>query len=290
MVADTEGARRWTSWASIAGSPGWAGLLATAALILAVASVGAASLYFAHVISAANVAAAAIMIVAFAAIFGVAAGGARWMHAALVGRVDLLSQALDASPDPQLILAPGWQDRLRQYRLSRPFPAIRRARPGAACGGAGRPGIRRGFRAAAQPGRGRGSCHRGAAAARRARRRRRLVQHRRQPDRRPARIQLLEHPGHHRPPRDGGGDPRRAQQARRIPRRRADRLLFGRWRRAVFVRQPDAGEMARRPPPPRWSAATRGCTISSPLRRRRTPRRPTRSAAAPTARNAARSR
>ena len=31
---------------------------------------------------------------------------ARWMHAALAGRVDLLSQALDASPDPQLILAP----------------------------------------------------------------------------------------------------------------------------------------------------------------------------------------
>src|SRR5580765_6061318 len=106
MVADTEGARRWTSWAIHRRPPGWAGLLATAALILTVASVGAASLYFTHVISAANIAAAAIMIVAFAAIFGVAAGGARWMHGALVGRVDLLSQALDASPDPQLILAP----------------------------------------------------------------------------------------------------------------------------------------------------------------------------------------
>ena len=104
MVADTEGARRWR-WATQRRQPGWAGLLGTAALILVVASAGAAALYFSHVISGANVAAAAIMIVAFAAIFGVAAGGARWMHGALVGRVDLLSQALDASPDPQLVLA-----------------------------------------------------------------------------------------------------------------------------------------------------------------------------------------
>ena len=92
----------------------------------------------------------------------------------------------------------------------------------------------------------------------------RLVQRRGQPDRRPARLQLLAHPGHHRAPRDGGGDPRRAQQARRIPRRGADRLLFGRRRRPVSVRQPDLGEMARRAPRPRWSAATSGCTISSP--------------------------
>ena len=106
MVADTEGARRWPSWAAYGRQPGWAGLLATAALILALASAGAASLYLTNIISGANVAAAAIMIVSFAAIFGVAAGGARWMHGTLVGRVDLLSQALDASPDPQLILRP----------------------------------------------------------------------------------------------------------------------------------------------------------------------------------------
>ena len=246
MVADTEGARRWTSWAAYRRQPGWAGLLANAALILAVASVGAHRCISAQVISGANVAAAAIMIVAFAAIFGVAAGGARWMHAALAGRVDLLSQALDASPDPQLILAAGRPDRLRQHRLSRSFPAIRRAALTRLAAALADPESQRRFRAAAQPGRGRGPRHRGAAAARCARRRRRLVQHRGQPDRRPARLQLLEHPGHHRPPRDGGGDPRRAQQARRISRRRADRLLFGRWRRAVSVRQPDAGEMARR--------------------------------------------
>ncbi len=40
-----------------------------------------------------------------AGISGVAAVAARWVHTALAGRVDILSQALDASPDPQLILA-----------------------------------------------------------------------------------------------------------------------------------------------------------------------------------------
>jgi two-component system cell cycle sensor histidine kinase/response regulator CckA len=104
MVAETEGTRRWPSWAAYRRQPGLAGLLATAMLILSVAAIGAAALYFANVVSGANVAAAAIMIVAFVAVFGVAAGGARWMHGALVGRVDVLSQALDASPDPQLIL------------------------------------------------------------------------------------------------------------------------------------------------------------------------------------------
>jgi two-component system cell cycle sensor histidine kinase/response regulator CckA len=39
-------------------------------------------------------------------VIGVAAGSAAWVHAALAGRVDILSQALDASADAQLILAP----------------------------------------------------------------------------------------------------------------------------------------------------------------------------------------
>ncbi len=106
MVADTEGARRWGSWAAYRRRPGWIGLLANAGLILSAAALGAGLLYFTQVISAADVGAAAILIVAFAAVFAVAAGAARWMHAALAGRVDILTQALDASPDPQLILAP----------------------------------------------------------------------------------------------------------------------------------------------------------------------------------------
>ncbi|HEX3861791.1 MAG TPA: PAS domain-containing protein [Stellaceae bacterium] len=71
----------------------------------AAVAVGVAGLYLAEIISNANVA-AAIVILAVAAITGISAGAARWMHASLTRRVDILSQALDASPDAQLILAP----------------------------------------------------------------------------------------------------------------------------------------------------------------------------------------
>ena len=130
MVADTEGARRWNSWARrIAAQPGWAGLLANAALILRWRRSAPPCCIFTHVISGANVAAAAIMIVAFAAIFGAAAGGARWMHAALVGagrHVEPGARRLARSAaDP----GAGRPDRLRQHRLSRSFSAIAASRP-----------------------------------------------------------------------------------------------------------------------------------------------------------------
>jgi two-component system, cell cycle sensor histidine kinase and response regulator CckA len=106
MVADAEGIRRLGNWAAYRRQPGWVGVLANAALVVAAGGLGAALLYLARVISGANVAVAALTIVAFAVFFGAAAATMRRMHAALAGRVDILSQALDASPDPQLILAP----------------------------------------------------------------------------------------------------------------------------------------------------------------------------------------
>src|SRR5712691_8426960 len=107
MVAEAEGARRWVRWAAERRQPGLKGLLGDTAVILLAAGLAVGVLYFSHVISAAQIAPAASTIVALAAIIGVAAGGAaRWVHAALAGRVDILSQALDASPDAQLILAP----------------------------------------------------------------------------------------------------------------------------------------------------------------------------------------
>jgi two-component system cell cycle sensor histidine kinase/response regulator CckA len=49
---------------------------------------------------------AAGVVVAFAVGLGAFFGLVRWSYAALAGRVDILTQALDASPDPQLILTP----------------------------------------------------------------------------------------------------------------------------------------------------------------------------------------
>ena len=106
MVAETGGAPRSARWAAERRQPVWVGLLSNAALLLAAAGLGTGVLYMARVVSGANVAAAAITVVALSAIVAAGAGAARWMHAAMEGRVDILSQALDASPDPQLILAP----------------------------------------------------------------------------------------------------------------------------------------------------------------------------------------
>ncbi|HEV8679712.1 MAG TPA: PAS domain-containing protein [Stellaceae bacterium] len=105
-MADTGGAPRSARWAAERRQPVWIGLLTNTALILAAAGLGTEVLYFARVISGANVAAAAITVVALSAIVAAGAGAARWMHAAMAGRVDILSQALDASPDAQLILTP----------------------------------------------------------------------------------------------------------------------------------------------------------------------------------------
>ncbi|MGC2413246.1 MAG: PAS domain-containing protein [Stellaceae bacterium] len=106
-MAETDGARRWARWAAERHQPGVKGLVSNTIVILAAAGLASGALYFGDVISGAHVAPAAITIVALAAVVGVAAAGAaRWMHAALAGRVDILSQALDASPDAQLILAP----------------------------------------------------------------------------------------------------------------------------------------------------------------------------------------
>ncbi|HVB16155.1 MAG TPA: PAS domain-containing protein, partial [Stellaceae bacterium] len=106
MVVDAGRARRSTSWAAERRQPGWIGLLSNAALILALTGLGVAVLYGAQVFSSANVAAAAISIVAVSGFVGVAAGVAHRMQTSLGGRVDILSQALDTSPDAQLILGP----------------------------------------------------------------------------------------------------------------------------------------------------------------------------------------
>ena len=111
MVADTSGARasgarRSAGWAAARRQPAWIALLTNTALLLAATGIGVGALYFGRVISGTHVMAAATTIFVLAAMVGIAAGVAHRVHAALGGRVDILSQALDASPDPQLILTP----------------------------------------------------------------------------------------------------------------------------------------------------------------------------------------
>src|SRR6202035_1071684 len=105
MVADVEGARRWANWAFERRHPGWIGRLSNAALILAGTGAIVGALYASDVISGAKAQAVTSTVIALAVISAFAAFAARAMHAALAGRVDILSQALDASADAQLIIA-----------------------------------------------------------------------------------------------------------------------------------------------------------------------------------------
>ena len=104
MVADIGGARRWTGSEAGRAQPGWIGVLGNLAMLLAAGGAGLGSLYFAQIVSGPGIALTATAILAAAAVVGAVAGAARWMHAALAARVDILSQALEASPDAQLIL------------------------------------------------------------------------------------------------------------------------------------------------------------------------------------------
>jgi two-component system, cell cycle sensor histidine kinase and response regulator CckA len=106
MVAYGETARRLPRWSPQRGRPVWVGILAQAAVILAAIGVGIFILYTAEVISGVRVIAVVVAIAAVAGIVGVAAIAAHWVHGGFEGRVDILSQALEASPDAQLIVGP----------------------------------------------------------------------------------------------------------------------------------------------------------------------------------------
>ena len=106
MVAEVEGARRWANWGFERQQPGWIGRLGNIALVLAVGGAVAGALYASEVISGSKAQAVTSMVIALAVMSGFAAFAARAMHTALSGRVDILSQALDASADAQLVIAP----------------------------------------------------------------------------------------------------------------------------------------------------------------------------------------
>src|SRR5436190_16935415 len=123
MVADAEGARRWASWKTESARPPWIGLLANATLILAATGAGVGVLYLAQIFSSSNAAAAIIIIGGLAGVAGFAAFAARWVHGALAGRVDILSQALEASPDAQLIIGPDGRVAYANTAFDDLFPA-----------------------------------------------------------------------------------------------------------------------------------------------------------------------
>ena len=175
---------RWRPW--------WIRSLAGAAQVLAaITCVGA--LYLAWTITGSTARATAITMIGLAGVSGAGAFAARWAHAALADRLDILSQALDAAPDPHMIVAAGGRMAYANLAFDHLFPEggeppldriersmapdpksvgeFRRLRSRAA---AGNYAIARGFPAPY------------------ARCRYRALQHHREPDYRASRIQLME--------------------------------------------------------------------------------------------------
>jgi two-component system cell cycle sensor histidine kinase/response regulator CckA len=103
-AAETESARQRQRGVSRGARAQSAGPLTKAGLTLTAVAIGAIVL-FARIAECDEIP-VAVTIIAGAVTLTALIGIVRWIYAALAGRVDLLTQALDASPDPQLILAP----------------------------------------------------------------------------------------------------------------------------------------------------------------------------------------
>src|SRR5947209_3888768 len=106
MVADVEGARRWAIWAFERRQPGWIGRLSNVALFLATTGAVVGALYASGVISGVTAQAVTSTVVARPMISGCGACASPAMPPAVAGCVDILSQALDASADAQVNIAP----------------------------------------------------------------------------------------------------------------------------------------------------------------------------------------
>ena len=106
MAVQAERMRWRARWMVEGQMPWWVGVVARASVVLACLGAILGVLSLTSPIQGSHAQAIAVVAFALAGIFGVAAVAAQWMHATLAGRLDLLNQALDASPDAQLIVAP----------------------------------------------------------------------------------------------------------------------------------------------------------------------------------------
>jgi two-component system cell cycle sensor histidine kinase/response regulator CckA len=106
------------------GMPAWTRWLGTIALALAALALLLFAVSLAEFVEGATARPVAVMLIVFAVICGVAALVARKVHGALAGRLDLLSQALEASPNAHLIVAPDGLIAYANAAFHRFFPEL----------------------------------------------------------------------------------------------------------------------------------------------------------------------
>jgi two-component system cell cycle sensor histidine kinase/response regulator CckA len=106
------------------GMPAWARWLGAIALILAVLAGLILAVSLGEFVEGAKARPVAMSLIVIAMVFGVAALVARKVHAVLAGRLDLLSQALEASPSAHLIVAPDGSVAYANAAFHRFFPDL----------------------------------------------------------------------------------------------------------------------------------------------------------------------
>src|SRR5690242_4651372 len=106
------------------GAPLWMRRLGATAIVCGLLALVLLLVSLAELIGGGMARPAAITLVVLAGVFGLAAIVARQVHAALAGRLDLLSQALEASPNAHLILAPSGQVAYANAAFHRFFPDL----------------------------------------------------------------------------------------------------------------------------------------------------------------------
>ncbi|HEV2548425.1 MAG TPA: hypothetical protein VGU20_13880, partial [Stellaceae bacterium] len=106
------------------GAPLWMRRLGATAIVCGLLAAVLLLVSLAELIGGGMARSAAITLIVLAGVFGLAAIVARQVHAALAGRLDLLSQALEASPNAHLILAPNGQVAYDNAAFHRFFPNL----------------------------------------------------------------------------------------------------------------------------------------------------------------------
>jgi two-component system cell cycle sensor histidine kinase/response regulator CckA len=127
MAVEGTGSRRRALWPEQREQPWWLLSLATLGLTLCMLGAGLGLLDLARATAGLRAEAVVTVLLAVGTIAGGIALAVRWAHAALAGRVDILSQALDASPDAQLIVAPSGRMVYANAAFAGLFPATEEA-------------------------------------------------------------------------------------------------------------------------------------------------------------------
>src|SRR5438128_12678595 len=122
MVVEAERTSRRAGWTAERQARWWIYIIASTALTLTVIVGGLGAFYFGRNIYHPTGQIAATTVIGLICISGLAVFASRRVHGAIVDRLQILNQALDAAPGAQLIVGPGGRLVYANISFDRLFP------------------------------------------------------------------------------------------------------------------------------------------------------------------------